>query len=781
LSKLAAFFLIGGIISLLSAALYGAGAFTFLEYKTFDFRARSLARFSRPSDDIVVILLNQDSIDWANRERGWGWPWPRKAYADIVDYMRLGGASSVVFDVIFSEPSVYRNAGQDAIIDGAVKDLEALGNSQAGGAPGGAGRQGARDPARLSALRGIIGALRTLSSREDDATFARAEREFGGVVQAVVFSSQTGSARSWPGDLASPLFALRGFEAIAGEYETLSGEGEGAEVRAQFPVEELRDAAAVLGNATGWPDGDGIFRRGNLFSLFDGKAVPGLSAAALLAAGRSREIAYNAGKSAIEWEDFVIPVDSRGRSILRFRGDLGRYIPYFAHEILASKDIYESGGGAEPGGGYLPPEDFAGKYVFFGYYAQGLFDIAATPVDPLYPGVGMHITMLDNLLQNDFIRSSSFVFDLLLIIAAILLVTAPAVFSGRIPLVTGGLLLVMGCAGGFSFAAYQWGNLWVPLAAPLAGSLLAFFAATLYNYATEGSQKRYIKTAFSQYLSPVVIEQLVSNPNLLNLGGERREISIFFSDVQGFTTISERFKDDPPRLTDLLNDYLSFMTDTILESGGTIDKYEGDAIIAFWNAPVSYEDHAYRAVSASLACQEKLAERQHFFREKFGVELLTRVGLNTGYAVVGNMGSTKRFDYTMLGDAVNLAARLEGLNKQFGTYLMCTGETFFQAKKAGGGAGIFGRKLAQVAVVGKKEAVTVYEPLSEGVFREREALIRKFDEARDLFYAGDFAGALPLFQALGEEDVPASFYAKQCGYYRDNPGEWKGYWEAKTK
>jgi adenylate cyclase len=620
-----------------------------------------------------------------------------------------------------------------------------------------------------------------LSSREDDASFVLAEKEFGGVVQTVVFSSQTGSALSWPRDLESPLFELRGFEDIAAEYEKLSREGEGDEIRAQFPVEELRNAAAALGNATGWPDSDGIFRRGNLLSLFDGKAVPGLSAASLLAAGHSREIAYNAGKRAIEWEDFFIPVDSRGRSILRFRGDLTRYIPYFAHEILASKEAHENGKIAELGGLYLPPEDFAGKYVFFGYYAQGLFDIAATPVDPMYPGVGMHITMLDNLLQNDFIRQSPYVFDIALILAAALLVTALAVFSGRIPLVTGGLLLVILCLAGFAFAAYQWGNLWVPLAAPLGGSLLAFFAATLYNYATEGSQKRYIKTAFSQYLSPVVIEQLVSNPDLLNLGGERREISIFFSDVQGFTTISEKFKDDPPRLTDLLNDYLSFMTDTILESGGTIDKYEGDAIIAFWNAPLSYDDHAYRAVSASLACQEKLAERQRFFREKFGVELLTRVGLNTGYAVVGNMGSTKRFDYTMLGDAVNLAARLEGLNKQFGTYLMCTEETFTQAKKAGGGESVFGRKLAQVAVVGKKEAVTVYEPLPAAAFREKENLIRKFDEARELFYAGDFARALPLFQAIQEADAPALFYAKQCGYYRENPGEWKGYWEAKTK
>jgi adenylate cyclase len=292
------------------------------------------------------------------------------------------------------------------------------------------------------------------------------------------------------------------------------------------------------------------------------------------------------------------------------------------------------------------------------------------------------------------------------------------------------------------------------------------------------SQRRFIKSAFSQYLSPLVIDQLVANPGLLNLGGEKREISIFFSDVQGFTTISEKFKDDPPKLTELLNDYLSFMTDTILETGGTIDKYEGDAIIAFWNAPLNFEDHAARAIRASLSCQTKLAKRQEFFEEKFGVRLLTRIGLNTGYAVVGNMGSSKRFDYTMLGDAVNLAARLEGLNKHFGTYLMCSNETFSQARNS---EAFCGRKLAQVAVVGKKEAVTVWEPMPEETFKEKQAIIRDFDEARELFYAAKFTEALSLFQTIEKADSPAGFYAEQCRYYIERPNEWKGHWEAKSK
>jgi adenylate cyclase len=387
----------------------------------------------------------------------------------------------------------------------------------------------------------------------------------------------------------------------------------------------------------------------------------------------------------------------------------------------------------------------------------------------------MHITLLDNLLMGDFIRQTAPGVDALLILAAVLLVTALVFYSGRIPLSVGGAALTLALVTLGAFIAYDRG-FWAPLFAPAAGVLFSFLAATLYNYATEGSQKRFIKSAFSQYLSPTVIEQLLANPGLLSLGGERREISIFFSDVQGFTTISEKL--DPSRLTELLNGYLSFMTDIILDSGGTIDKYEGDAIIAFWNAPLNFEDHAARALRASMRCQERLAERQDAFYEKYGCRLLTRIGLNTGFAVVGNMGSSKRFDYTMLGDSVNLAARLEGLNKQFGTYLMCTETTFTQAARRGP---FYGRKLAQVAVVGKKEPVTVYEPLPEGIFRGKEYILKRFDEARDLFYQGEFARALPLFEALIAEDKPAFFYAEQCRYYLEHPEAWKGFWQALSK
>jgi adenylate cyclase len=694
------------------------GLFEYLEYKTYDLRVVLFAESTRPSDDLVVVLLDQASIDWAKEARGWSWPWPRRAYGDVLEYMHIGKAASVAFDVIFSEASVY--------------------------------------------------------GPEDDAAFTQAAAKFGRTVQAVFFSTQTGEALSWPDDTHTPLFRIEGpgaetFTTLLPGFDLVQGAS--GTLRAQFPIDGIRNTAGCIGNVTAQADTDGIFRRATLFTFFDTKAVPGLSAASLLAAGTSEEIRYNTKKHRITWDAYTIPVDKNGRTLLHFRGNPDRYIPYSAAEVLQSAEAYYNG--IEP---LLGPENFTGKYVLFGYYAPGLFDICSTPISSVYPGVGIHITMLDNLLQEDFIRESPAWVGFLISLTVILLMSFLVLYSGRISLAVSGCLGILVVISGLAGLAYYALDLWIPVVAPVTGMFLAFLTATLYNYATEGSQKRFIKSAFSQYLSPVVIEQLLANPELLSLGGERREISIFFSDVQGFTTISENL--EPTQLTELLNEYLSFMTDTILDSGGTIDKYEGDAIIAFWNAPVKYQDHAARALEASLVCQQLLAERQQFFYKKYGCRLLTRIGLNTGYAVVGNMGSSKRFDYTMLGDAVNLAARLEGLNKQFGTYLMCTETTFTQAGKIGS---FWGRKLAQVAVVGKKEAVTVYEPMPERVFVEKQGLLLRFDAARDLFYQGRFAEALPLFHALVEEDKPSFYYWEQCVYYQDNPAAWKGFWQASTK
>jgi len=724
------------IIALLAFAGIGlldfSGVFRFLENKTYDLRIRLLAGFDRPSDDIIVILINQDSLDWAQRDRGWSWPWPRKAYAELLDYMRLGGANSVAFDIIFSEPSVYKT--------------------------------------------------------EDDEAFILAEKEFGAAVQVVMISSRSGSAVSWPPGLETPVFETAGF----GRFLERFGRGgeESRLSRAVFPIQGLRDGAAALGCATGFPDSDDVFRRLRLFTLFDGKAVPGLSAASLIVSGHGKHISYDSKNSRIQWGEFSVPVDKNGTSLLRFHGALNRYIPYYAKDILQSYETHLRGD--EPA---LPPQDFEGKYVFVGLYAEGLFDVFNTPISSLYPGMGVHITMLDNLLNGNFIRESPRQLNLLILFAVVVLIIAICLFNRRLIVHASAVILELSAVIAAAFAAYQWGNLWIPMVMYFAGITAAFIAATLYNYATEGSQKRFIKSAFSQYLSPKVIDRIIADPSQLKLGGEKREMTAIFTDVRGFSTITEALG-DPEKLVELLNHYLTRMSDIILENQGTIDKYEGDAIIAFFGAPAYLDNHAGLACRSALLMKKAEAQVNREAFEKGlitdatleamvkkgilqGAEdapMFTRIGVNSGDMVVGNMGTPSKMNYTIMGNAVNLAARLEGVNKQYNT----GGILISEYTRTRIGDEFILRPLSRVRVVGINTPLRLYELLDIRADAPPALtdMVRRWEHGFALYEQKDFSAAGNVFQAVFRQnnaDLAAKKYYDRCYKYTVSPpddNEW---------
>ncbi|MCL1958688.1 MAG: CHASE2 domain-containing protein, partial [Spirochaetes bacterium] len=296
--KLASLIIVSLLFAVISC-LHLLGVFNYLEYKSYDFRVRFWANsiYSRPSDEIVLIIIDQDSLDWAQSERGWGWPWPRQAYAEIVEYMNLADAKSVAFDIIFSEPSIYRNAKQDEIIDNMVDSLQM--------AQAAAGERQRREAGQL--FMSIINNLHSLSGREDDASFINASKDFGRVVQAVVFSSQTGVIQSWP-DLEKPLFQPENFGSFLEKFNV------DTDAKGQFPISGLREFSGALGSVTGVSDSDGIYRRIKPFTMFDGKAVPGLSAASLLVSGKGNQIRYDEKSGFILWEDISIPVDKDGNA-----------------------------------------------------------------------------------------------------------------------------------------------------------------------------------------------------------------------------------------------------------------------------------------------------------------------------------------------------------------------------------------------------------------------------------------------------------------------------------
>ena len=715
--------------SLLIILLNFLNVFDYMENKSYDSRVKNLSFLSKPSEQIVLILVDQGSIEWGNTEEGWSWPWPRAAYGDLLEFLKEGNAASCSFDIIFSEQSIY--------------------------------------------------------GANDDKKLAESSKNFGHAIQTVFLNTQTGLIQSWPENINKPSLKLENFEKAPKKMTEPFAKDKS--ILAVFPIEEIANAASKIGSVTGIPDSDDIFRRQAMFYTFEDKYIPELSIAALMSAGWPNTLNYNSKKQAIDWNNISIPVDSQGKVLLKFKGTLDRYFPYGISDILKSKYLldkkpYDEMTEEEQEEVYFLPEDFEGKHVFVGYYAPGLYDTCSTPIESVYPGVGMHITLMDNILSNEFLRSSSIWFNLLLIFLAAFFSAYIALQSKRIISSILGFIFIVAIILGVAIGGYIL-NWWIPMIAPLSSLVASYVGAMLFNFSTEGKQKRLIKTTFKQYLSPAVIEILLAHPEKLKLGGERREITIFFSDVQGFTSISEKL--DPEKLTELLNEYLSFMSGIIMESGGTIDKYEGDAIIAFWNAPATQEDHPLRALNAGLLCQKRLAEQLAFFKENYNANLTTRIGMNTGFAVVGNMGSKERFDYTMLGDSVNLASRLEGLNKQFGTYFMCTETTLTKANEEALKKNkplIAARKLAIVAVVGKKEPVTVYEPMEQEQFTDKQSIFEQFDKGRDLFYEGKFSEALSIFKTIEEQDRPAYFYAIKCEEYIKNPPkEWLGFWQATSK
>jgi adenylate cyclase len=368
-------------------------------------------------------LLDQDSLDWAQRERGWGWPWPRYAYAEIVDYMKLSGAKTVAFDMIFSEPSIYINSRQDEIINNTLNDLKKIAAVIADGQL----RAENSQVSMLQLLKNNVDVLHILENKEDDASFARAGKDFEKFIHTVFFSGVSGKYLSWPDGLNPP---------------------------------SLRP-----------------------FTMFDGKAIPGLSSAALLVSGKDPQISYGEKSGFIDRDGISIPINKTGEALLRYRGDLGyKYMIYFAKDILQSAEAVKKGDEEFMSSwDFLEPDYFYGAYIFFGLFAPGLYDVFNTPISAMYPGVGCHVTMLDNMLNGNFIREISEwqnMFILFIVIGFTVLLT---MFLRRIFLFVSGMVVIVLVIFTGAFIAYQWGGLWIPVVSYLAGTAAAFITVTLYN------------------------------------------------------------------------------------------------------------------------------------------------------------------------------------------------------------------------------------------------------------------------------------------------------------
>jgi|GEM_PF-282947 class 3 adenylate cyclase/CHASE2 domain-containing sensor protein len=409
--------------------------------------------------------------------------------------------------------------------------------------------------------------------------------------------------------------------------------------------------------------------------------------------------------------------------------------------------------------------DFEGKTLFYGITASNIQRPIAMPFSASYPIVGLHANAFNTIITNNFITNIPKIFNILFIVVFGLLTSLIiSIIDDRysliivLSLVISYIILAL-----YLFKSGMIIEMFSPIAAPLSIYTLSF----IYNYFSELKEKLFIKNTFGQYLDPSVVEQMIDNPEIVKLGGEQRELSIFFSDIAGFTNISESMY--PEDLVMLLNEYFEKMTNIIMENRGTVDKFEGDAIMAFYGAPVFLENHAELACFACLDMQIAMERLREKFRKENKAEFYARMGLNTGTVLVGNIGSFSRKDYSVIGDAVNLASRLESLNKHYETTILIGQNTYEQAKNA-----IETREVDIVKVVGKQESVRIYELLGrKGELSDKHADFRDtFESGLHLFRTRQWKDAKSLFEkalALNNNDLPTEFYLKNCTEYLINP------------
>lgn len=592
---------------------------------------------------------------------------------------------------------------------------------------------------------------------EDDLTFGAKIGEKKDFVLAFFMGKQASQAIHWPVEIPRPVWTFMG---RTNQWPGAPG--------AAFPVKAVATNVAMLASVAEEPDDDGVFRRVTPMRVFDGQPVPVLGMSAWLNFQSLEERVVEEKNGGLRIGGSFLPFDKNKRTILRFRGRSGTHQCYSAAVVIRSELQIEAKEKPQ-----IDPAELKDCYIFFGISAPGLKDLKPTPAGGDYPGVEIHATFLDNLLEGDFMRDPPRGVAL-----AVVLLLSIAAAGGALAARNGSQTAI--AFAGFLAIPFALGyglysaGIWWPMVFSGTSIAVAITSALAWNYATEGKQKRFIKSAFKQYLSGDVIDQMLANPGRLQLGGEKRELTMFFSDLKGFSSFSEKL--DPPALTSLMNDVLSDACDVIFEEGGTVDKFIGDAIVAFWNAPMAQADHALRAVRTTILIQRKLDERRAEFEERtLGLPMRMRIGLNSGEVIVGNMGSRQRFAYTMLGDAANLAARLEGANKPFGTYIMVAENTWSQLNGA-----VPGREIGFVRVVGRAQAVKVFEPL--GLPGEpMPPLFADYPKAMQRLREKKWAEAHDLFANI-KDDPLSRKYAERCAELRDGKmTDWDGIWNLTEK
>jgi adenylate cyclase len=722
-----------------------------IELKTLDVRF-VLRRSREPDQRIVIVTIDQKSQDVLGR-----WPFSRTNFARAVDFLREAGARVIAFDVNFPQPDE----------NSALKSLRELHRRYSGLS------HGDRDPKFETQLGTMLQAADT--DKEFSAALARAANATPptDVILGYFFLSKEETAKQDP-ERVKEFVNYLSFQTYPRVYHPeFGGSFHGLDYPSLSPnLPILSDYAKNFGYFNVIPDPDGTVRRVPVVARFEGNYYPSLDVAASLAFTGlpldKADIFFNPnGLERVDLGKETIPTDLDGYVQIDYHGRAKTY-PYFPISDVVQHKV--------------APASFKDKLVLIGPTAVGIADFAVTPFQQSeYPGVEVHANQIDNILNGQFIRRgfTEKMIDVLFILLFSL--GAGTLLSVVSPTrATAVLVIFLGFFLWLSYDLFANHRIWIAAFLPTATLTTNYAAIVSYRFFFEEREKKKVRGVFQQYLAPSLINQLLENPELLQLGGQEKELTVMFSDIRGFTTLSEGLP--PAKLVALLNEYLSEMTDTLFRNWGTLDKYIGDAIMAFWGAPYPQPDHAERACHTALQMITALKKLQAGWTAEGRPRIDIGVGINSGPVLIGNMGSKHRFNYTIMGDNVNLASRLEGLNKEFATHLIISEFTYEQVREK-----MVARELDYIRVKGKKKPVRIFELLATSETRAQfHDLTARFSKALVEYREGKWDKALGLFGELLKdypEDGPSAVFQDRCREYLAEPpqGVWDGVYVMETK
>ena len=706
-----------------------------IEQKFYDVRMMQTLDGNAKDDKTVLLSIDEQSLKSVGR-----WPWSRMVWYEVINKLKVYGAKVIAFDVIFSEPELSRKEGEpspDLYMAQAIADFQAVpGNKVI-----------------------IPYYLTTLAKSDDDISYKELPGELYNFVLNTKQAKQDVNLTEW------------------------------RVAKTMFPVPDLLKAEPGLAHITAYPDPDGVFRT-NLVSVNvgDGIYMPAIGVSAFqYFTGESTDLEIDSnGAAVLKTKKGIMELGITGASGIRWAGSQKSYGYVSVKDLLASD-------GKDP----KIKEALEGKIVFIGSTATGAHDLRHTPIDAALPGVYTHMSVTSMLLQNRFFKpeEKSLYFSWIILIVGTLIMVGIQMFENAIA----DAIFV----GAFGTSIIYWD---IYHLIPQGYTLSLFFCLlavvgtyswnTLLNYYIGAKDKAFLKNAFGNYISPELIDQMYESGEPPKLGGDCGIITAYFTDIQGFSSFSEKLS--ATELVELLNEYLSAMTDILLEEGGTLDKYEGDAIIAFFGAPMPLEDHAVRSCRVALGMQNALLDlRKKWVSEgdkwpQIVHDMRMRIGINSGEIVTGNMGSAVRMNYTMMGDSVNLAARLEEAAKQYGIFTQVSMFTKDMLEDK-----FVMRELDTMRVVGKKEPVTTYDLLGEVGKTEEDLLTLQnlFHEALHLYKNQKWDEAIEGFNKSleyenkrfpdleGKKTNPSLVYIDRCNQFKENPPpeKWDGVFTLTSK